>query len=199
MGAALEPLVNCSWKLLAFFSRQLRPPEWKYNAFDLELLTLYLAVQPFRYFLERRVFTAFTDHKLTFAYTKVSDPRSAWQQCHLAAISEYTTRIRHCRKEQPRGWCTVSYIINAVRNLDPEFDFTAMATAQWIDGEMETYHSATSRLVLQDVQFGPTDTTLLCDISTGQPRPVVPATFCQTVFDMLMASLIPPSEPLKMI
>ena len=61
----------------------------------------------------------------------------------------------------------------------------AMGAAQWNDGEMATYHTATSWLVLQDVQFGPTDTMLLCNISTEQPRPVVPATFCQTVFDVL--------------
>ena len=60
-----------------------------------------------------------------------------------------------------------------------------MAAAQWKDEEMATYHTVTSGLVLQDVQFGPTDTTLLCNISTGQPRPVVPAIFIRTVFDVL--------------
>ena len=43
VGAALEQLVNGLWQPLAFFSRQLRPPEWNYNAFDRELV-LYLAV-----------------------------------------------------------------------------------------------------------------------------------------------------------
>ena len=61
VGAALEQLVNGSWQPLAFFSRQLRTPEQKYNTFDCELLSLYLAVRHFRYFLEGRVFTAFTD------------------------------------------------------------------------------------------------------------------------------------------
>ena len=90
--ATLEQLV--SWHTLAFFGRQLRPPEQKYSAFDHELLILYLAARLFRYFLEGRVFTAFMDHKpLTFAFSKVSDPWSARQQCNLAAISEYTTRI----------------------------------------------------------------------------------------------------------
>ena len=73
----------------------------------------------------------------------------------------------------------------------------AMATAQRNDGEMAAYHTATSGLLLQDVQFGPTDTTLLCDISSGQPRPVVPAAFRRTVFDVLHGLRTPPSEPHK--
>ena len=54
-----------------------------------------------------------------------------------------------------------------------------------ISGVVPPYHTATSGLVLQDDQFGPTHTMLLCDISTGQPRPVVPATFRRTVLDVL--------------
>ena len=40
-------------------------------------------------------------------------------------------------------------------------------------------------LVLQDVQFGPTGSTLLCDVSTGHPRPIVPASFRKSVFDTI--------------
>ena len=72
-----------------------------------------------------------------------------------------------------------------MHNLEPGLDFMAMAPAQRNDGEMATYHTATSGLVLQDVQFGPADAMFLCDISTGQPRPVVLATFRRTVFDVL--------------
>ena len=67
VGAVLQQLVHGVWKPLAFFSKQLRPPERKYSAFDRELLALYLGVRHFRYFLEGREFVAFTDHKpLTF-------------------------------------------------------------------------------------------------------------------------------------
>ena len=187
MGAALKLLVNGSWQPLAFFSRQLRNPEPKYSTFDCELLSLYMAVRYFRYFLEGWVFTAFTDHKpLTFAFAKISDPWSARQQHHLAAISEYTTNIRHIAgKSNLIAHALSRTIINAVHNIEPGVDFTAMAAAQWNDEEMATHRTATSGLVFQDVKFGPTDTTLLCDISTGQPRPVVPAIFCRTVFDVL--------------
>ena len=77
VGAVLEQLIDGVWKPLAFFSRQLHPPERKYSAFDRELLALYLAVRHFRYFLEARPFIAYTDHKpLTLAFAKVSDPWS---------------------------------------------------------------------------------------------------------------------------
>ena len=63
VGAVLQQLVHGNWRPLAFFSKQLRPPERKYSAFDRELLALYLGIRHFRYFLEGRDFVAYTDHK----------------------------------------------------------------------------------------------------------------------------------------
>ena len=95
IGAVLEQDLG-SWKPVAFFSRKLRPAEQKYSAFDRELLAMYLAIRHFRYFLEGRTITLYTDHKpLTFAISKVSDPWSPRQQRHLAYISEFTTDVRH--------------------------------------------------------------------------------------------------------
>ena len=42
VGAVLQQLVHGVWQPLAFFSKQLRPPERKYSAFDRELLALYI-------------------------------------------------------------------------------------------------------------------------------------------------------------
>lgn len=47
------------------------------------------------------------------------------------------------------------------------------------------YCTAITGLVLQNVQFGPSGNTLLCDTSTGHPRPIVPAYFRKTVFDVI--------------
>ena len=96
VGAVYEQCVGGVWQPLAFFSRQLRPAEWKCSTFDRELLALYLAVRHFRSMLEGRSFTTFVDHKpLTFAMGKVTEPWSARQQRHLAYISEFTTDIQH--------------------------------------------------------------------------------------------------------
>ena len=76
--------------------------------------------------------------------------------------------------------------INAMHSLGPGVDYTAMAIAQQEDKEeMARYRKDDSGLALQDIQFGPTNTTLLCDISTGQPRPIVPANFRKQVFDVI--------------
>ena len=67
-------VVWCVWH---FFSQKLWTPE---STFDRELLALYLGIRHFRYFLEGRQFTAFTDHKpLTSACPK--------PQCHGQAVS----------------------------------------------------------------------------------------------------------------
>ena len=75
--------------------------------------------------------------------------------------------------------------INATHQLEPGVDFSAKAAAQRNDPEMAAYRTAISGLVLQDVQIDSTGNTLLCDTSTGHPRPVVPASFRMTVFDII--------------
>ena len=65
--------------------------------------------------------------------------------------------------------------INAINALSSGINYIALATAQRKDEEMAAYHSAISGLVLEDEQFGPTDSTLLCNVSTGQPMPIIPA------------------------
>ena len=100
VGAVLEQNSDGSdLKPVAFFSRKLRPAEQNYSAFDRELLAAYLAIRHFRYFLEGRSFTLFTDNKpLTFAISKISDPWSPRQQRHLSYVSEFTTDVCHIER-----------------------------------------------------------------------------------------------------
>ena len=96
VGAVLEQKQEKHWKHLAFFSRQLRAPERKYATFDGELLGIHLAVRHFCYFLEGREFSIYTDHNpIVAAINKKSEPWSGRQARQLAAISEFTTDIRH--------------------------------------------------------------------------------------------------------
>ena len=177
-AAVLEQLVAGSWKPLAFFSRQLRPPERKYSAFDRELLGLYLAVRHFRYFLEGRAFVAYTDHKpLTFCFAKNSEPWSPRQQRLLAYISEFTTDVRHIAgKDNCVADALSRTVIHSIAT-QLEIDYNEMATAQQADPEMVSYRTATTGMKLEEITFGPNSTKLLCDISTGHPRPVVPTTW----------------------
>ena len=187
VGGVLEQRVNSQWKPLAFFSRQLRKPELKYSTFDRELLALHLAIRHFRYFLEGRVFCAFTDHlPLTFAFSKISDPWSARQQRHLTAVSEYTTDIRHVEgKNNVVADALSRGFVGTINALSDNVDYLQMARAQQADGEVQAFRTACTNLQLQDVQFGPHQETLLCDVSTGKPRPVVPHAFRRQLFDTI--------------
>ena len=48
---------------------------------------------------------------------------------------------------------------------------------------MKAYRTAITELVLEDVKFGPTNTTLLYDVSSGQPRPILLSSWCRKVFE----------------
>ena len=60
-----------------------------------------------------------------------------------------------------------------------------MAASQKDDPDVQAYRTAISGLQLEDIPFGTKGVTLLCDISTGQPRPVVPAGWRRQVFDLV--------------
>ena len=182
IGAVLEQFVDNGWQPLAFFSKKLRPPEKKYSAFDRELLALYLGIRHFRYFLEGRRFRAYTDHKpLTFCMAKVTDPWSGRQQRHLSYISEFTTDIQHIEGKNNAVADTLSRA--TLNNIQLGIDYCALAAAQCQDAEVQAYRAATSSLKLQDVPFS--STTILCDMSAGYARPIVPADWRRRVFDLV--------------
>ena len=73
VGGVVEQLVNNEWRPLGFYSSKFRPTlrerkrplsleDHQRSATDRELLAAYRAIQHFRYLLEGREFTLFTDH-----------------------------------------------------------------------------------------------------------------------------------------
>ena len=62
IGVVLEQQINGTWCPIAFFNRQLRPPE-KSTALLIGSFSVYLGMRNFRLLLEGRSFTVFTDHK----------------------------------------------------------------------------------------------------------------------------------------
>ena len=186
VGAVCEQWVAGAWQPLAFFSRKLRDNERRYSTFDRELLALFLATRHFRFLLEGRRFTAFVDHKpLTFAMAKTTEPWSARQQRQLSAISEFTTDIQHVAgKDNLVADCLSRARVNSVHL---GVDYTAMAADQLLDSELQTFRTAVTGLRLEDVEFNDSGATLLCDVSTGQPRPMVPTGWRRRVFDAIHA------------
>ena len=59
--------------------------------------------------------------------------------------------------------------------------YTALAIAQ----RKDVYHTSILGLVLEDVQFNPTDSTLLCDVFTRQLRPIISADWRRWIFNMI--------------
>ena len=75
--------------------------------------------------------------------------------------------------------------IQAIHQLPPSIDLTAMATAQLSDPELQKLQTTSTSLKFTEVPIEGTSTTLLCDISTGNQRPYVPLKFCFPVFEKL--------------
>ena len=87
IGAVLEQRVDEHWQTLAFFGRQLQKAERNYSTIDRELLGIHSAILHFRYFLEGRDFTVYTDHKpIVAAIKKKTELKSGRQSRHLATI-----------------------------------------------------------------------------------------------------------------
>ena len=198
VGAVLAQLQDGFWKPIAFFSRHLNKAELRYSAFDRELLALYLAVRHFRYFLEGRPFTAFTDHKpLTFAFSKIADPWSARQQRHLSYISEYTTDVQHISgKDNVVADALSRPCISAVAE---GIDYDLLAQEQPADPEYLAVRTAMTSLRWEQVPVRAGGPTLLCDTSLGFPRPWLPTPWRRRAFDILHGLSHPAGRPSKRI
>ena len=189
VGAVLQQPIGDGWHPIAYFSRKLRPPETRYSTFDRELLAVYLAIKHFRHFVEGREFYVLTDHKpLTFALSTNSDKYTPRQVRHLDYISQFTGDIRHVKGMDNTVADALSR--SSVNQLHatqaPALDMELMAKAQTEDPELRTLQSSTSSsLQFITVPQLTSPSTLVCDNTTGTPRPFVPAAFRRIVFDSL--------------
>ena len=180
VGAVLEQFIDGAWKPIAFFSTSLKPAETRYSTFDRELLAVYLSIRHFRHFIEGRRFSVYTDHKVTITSRADYTPR---QIRHLSFISEFTTDLRYLPGKSNCAADALSRnapVVAAVAPL-PDIDFQALAKAQAEDTETIAYRTTVTGLQLVDLPLDGGG-TVLCDVSTGRPRPLVPATWRKKVF-----------------
>ena len=127
---------------------------------------------------------AYTDHKpLTFSMAKLSDPSSSRQQRHLAYISEFTTDIRHVLGKNDQAADALSR--PAIQSIQGGIDSEAIAASQATDPDVQAFRTALSGLQLEDVPFGSKGNTILCNVSTGQPRPMVPEAWRRRAFAVI--------------
>lgn len=170
---------------LSFFSKRLLPAESRYSTFGRELLAVYLAIRHFRHMLEGRPFTVFTDHKpLIYALRAVSDRYSPRESRHLDFIAQFTTDIQHLSGDQNPVADALSRVHSLISLPGDPIDLHALAAAQGNDPEIENLRRSSS-LQLQQVPLPDGDGFIVCDVSQGMPRPVVPLPFRRTVFNAL--------------
>ena len=178
MGGQLEQKIAGKFRPIAFFSKKLSAAERKYSAFDCELLGIYSAIRHFRNFVEGRCFTVFTDHKpLTTALASQTE-RSPRQTRHLSFIAEFTSDIRHVRGVENE----VADALSRVDAISQQIDVAELAAEQAKSSEVASYvGDTTSGLEVTKVTCGQHE--LICDVSTGRTRPVVPLSMRRSVFD----------------
>ena len=182
VGGQLEQLLDGTWCPVAFFSRKLSNAERKYSTFDRELLAIFLAVKHFRHLIEGLQFTIFTDHRpLTFAFASAAE-RSPRQTRHMSFISEFSTTVLHVSGKDNVVADALSRPAISAISL-PTIDYRQLAADQAVSEEIAAYKTSITGLCFADVQFD--GCTVLCDISMGKPRPVVPREWTRKVFDVI--------------
>lgn len=186
-GAVLQQLIDDEWQPISFFSRTLSPAERHYSTFDRELLAIYLSIKHFLHFIEGRSFYILTDHKpLTFSLSSTSEGYSPRQIWHLDFISQFTTDIRHIKGHNNSAADALSRIeLNTAESDILSFiDFNELAKAQQDPNFLQMQKSDLS-LTLQSIPLQHSDLSIVCDVSTGIPRPLVPVEFRCRIFHSL--------------
>ena len=192
LGAVLQQYQNGQWCPLAFFSRKLSAPERNYSTFGRELLAIYSAVKHFRYFLEGPVFTVYTDHKpLCYSLSSSTSRHSPREIRHLTFISEFTTDIRHISGANNPVADALSRV-EALSLPTQDLDLVKLAADQHADTELQQLRQSTaSSLQGSEVSLPGAPRPLLCDPSTGTPRPYLPPANRRPAFDTLHQPLYP--------
>ena len=186
VGAVLQQKIGSQWQPHGFFSRKLQPAETRYSTFGRELLAIYLAIKHFRHLLEGRRFHILTDHKpLTFVLNHNSDKYTPRETRQLAYVSEFTTDIRHIQGKDNVAADALSRLYINASNGPNLLDYDKLADAQATDPEIQKIANAKNALNIKPINMPMTTKPVLCDISTGNPRPWVPQEFRREVFRAL--------------
>jgi RNase H-like domain found in reverse transcriptase/Integrase zinc binding domain/Integrase core domain len=192
IGAVLQQRAPAStaWQPLAFFLAKLTTAQQKYSAFDRELLAVYVSIRHFRFMLEGRPFTVFTDHQLLLgSLGRISDTWLARQRRQLSFIAEFAATLRHISGSSNVVADTLSrppQAVNAVTTAlsppaaTPLVDIRDLAAAQSSCADCQraltSPHLSATTAVLDNIQ-------VVVDTSSGVIRPVVPAAFGRRIFE----------------
>lgn len=99
---------------------------------------------------------------------KVTKPWSTHQQRQLSYISEFTTYIQHVAG---KNYLVVDWNSKTIAcAVHLVIDYACMVVDQAADPDVQTFRAAVTGLQLKDIAFDEANTTLLHDVSTGQPQ-----------------------------
>lgn len=182
IGGVLQQRIKDAWQPLAFFSRKLSPSQKKYSPYDRELLAVYESIKHFRFMIEARHFTIYTDHKpLTFAYSTPRENCSPRQYRYLDFIAQFSTDIKYI----PGKDNTVADSLSRIEEVVSPIDYTALARSQEEDTELKILLQSGTSLNLEKIRLPGSNLEIYCDVSTQHQRPYITKDFRRKVFDAL--------------
>ena len=177
VGAALHQIVDSQPIPIGFYSAKLSQAQQKYSTFDRELLAAYMAVLHFKYLIEGRIVTLFTDHRpLQSAFKCTKPPKSDRQQRHLSVLAEYVSEVIYIRGDENVVADCLSRPANAV-----SVDLCDLPSLAELQSQDETLESLKSNLK----SFPINDKIIWCNTSTPYPRPFIPSSARPSIFQSL--------------
>jgi cleavage and polyadenylation specificity factor subunit 1 len=90
----------------------------------------------------------------------------------------------HVTEEEDIADDTIGFLCNAI---SPGVDYRELAAAQASDLDVQAYRTAITNLKMADVPFSNGSFSVLCDVSTGKARPIVPEDWKCRIFDTVHA------------
>lgn len=184
-GAVLQQKEGTSWKPLGFFSNKLSEAQQRYSTFDRELLAIYMAIKYFRYLIEGRPVTIYTDHKpLVQAFKKNSfgnndTPR---RLRHLDYVMQFCTKIEHIKGSEN----TVADALSRIATIDfsSTINYEDLAKSQSNDTELlDLLKSKT--LNIKKVKIPNCNAYIYCETSHGKVRPYLPLEFRASAYNAI--------------
>lgn len=180
LGGVLHQIKNKQLEPVGFFSRKLSKTELNYSTYDRELLAIYSAIKHFRYILEGRIFTCFTDHKpLTYALQQKSDKTSPRQARQLSFISEFTSEIHHISGMNNIVADTLSRI-HTIDDDDTCINNHDLAIAQSCDEELKHILKNNNTLNLQPITFLD-NSEIYCNVQNDIIKTYIPNKYRETI------------------
>ena len=169
VGTVLEQFTAGQWTPASLFSKKLNSTECNYSAFDRELLAVYFAVRHFHGFSHQHGPQA--PNICLEVYFRTSRPTLG---IFIPELTRYIRPIKGASNQVAVALYTQSLVV-----------LEALTSAQSNAKELHQFTLATISMKLEYVPIPNFSHTLLCDVSQGRSRPIVPSTMRRDIFNKI--------------